>query len=99
MIAVPLEPVPNQLFTARLGDRRFEIALRDTGSVMAADVAVNGVTILSGHRVVAGTPLIPYQYLEAGNFLLLTADGDLPDWREFGGSQSLVYLEASDGAI
>jgi len=48
---------------------------------MVADVTINGVETLLATRIVAGYPIIPYRYLTgAGNFVLLTEGGDLPDW-------------------
>ena len=43
-----------------------------------------------------GMPLLPYRYQERGNFLLLTNEGDLPDFTQFGVTQFLVYLTAAE---
>jgi len=67
---------------------------------MSATVIRNNITLLSNIRLVAGMPMIPYEYLEAGNFVLTTLDDDLPDWNQFGISQSLIYVsEAELGEI
>lgn len=96
MIEVPLRAVPAQEFTVQIDQRRFEMHFKDAVSCVAVDLVVDGETVLLGQRVVAGTPLIPYEYLEAGNFLLLTDDEALPDWREFGVSQTLLYLSDAE---
>lgn len=59
---------------------------------MVADVSRNGLEILKGSRILAGEALIPYRYLQTGNFVTLTQNDALPNWREFGISQILVYL-------
>lgn len=96
MEAISLQPIPNQELNVRLDGRRFGLRIKEAAGVMVADVSVDGVTILEAVRIVAGTPIIPYRYLEAGNLLLLTDGGDLPDYAQFGVTQSLVYLSAAE---
>lgn len=59
---------------------------------MILDFDRDGVRLLSGTPILAGEALIPYRYLEDGNFVLLTISDELPDWRAFGSSQVLVFL-------
>ena len=92
MIQLQIDPIPNQSFTVRLDNQRYDITLKETRGVMSANIARNDVELLTGARVVAGTPLLPYRYQEEGNFFLLTDAGDLPDYTKFGITQSLVYL-------
>lgn len=96
MQIVPLEAVPNQSVTARLGGERFEIRLRDIGGMMAADVSRGDVPIVRGQRVVAGAPLLPYRHLEAGvgNLIFVNAEDvadAIPYWPDFGTRTRLVY--------
>ncbi len=96
---VPIEPVPNQSFSAQLDGRRFAFVLRDANGGMVVDLAIDGAQVLLASRLVAGTPLIPYRHLEAGN-LVLTTDGDaLPDYTQFGITQTLVFLSAAELAL
>jgi len=96
MQEIPLTAEPNQEFTVRLSDRRFSLRIKEAGGVMVADVTVDEAVRLEATRVLAGEPLIPYEYLEAGNFMLLT-DGDaLPAWAEFGVTQFLVFLSPEE---
>jgi hypothetical protein len=96
MRLVPVQATPNQSFTLTIDNVRYGLRLRDLGGVMCADVVIDGETIMYGCRVLAGEPVIPYRYLENGNFVFLTLDGDLPDWRQFGLTQSLVYLSDAE---
>jgi len=93
---VPLLAVPNQDLTVRLDGRRFALRIKEAVGAMVADVAIDGVTILQASRIVAGTPIIPYRYLEAGNLLLLTDNGEMPDHAQLNITQSLVYLTAAE---
>jgi hypothetical protein len=95
---VPLDAIPNQELSILLENVRYDIRLVALDDVMAIDLNINDVVVLSGFRVVAGTPVIPYQYLEnnQGNFLFLTELDDAPYWTEFGGTQLLVYLTAEE---
>lgn len=92
MIEIPLRAVPAQEFTVQVDEQRFTLRFIDAVSCVAVDLTVNGEIVLLGQRVVAGTPVIPYAYLETGNFLILTEREMLPDWREFGVSQTLLYM-------
>ncbi len=96
MDVVGLERVPNQELSVRLGGRRFVLRIKEAAGVMVADVIVDGETVLLASRIVAGTPIIPYRYLEAGNLLLLTDGGQLPDYAQFGITQTLVFLSAAE---
>lgn len=96
MRIVPLAAIPNQSLSVRLDDVRMVLRLKEANGVMVADLERAGTVILSAVRVLAGEPIIPYRYLESGNFLFLTLDDDLPDWRKFNASQQLLYLTAAE---
>lgn len=95
---IPVQATPNQTFTATIEGARFEITLKASRGVMVADVSVDGVVRLRGTRVLAGEAIIPYRYLEDGNFYILTDGEQLPGWAEFGVSQQLVYLTPDEMA-
>jgi hypothetical protein len=63
---------------------------------MAIDIIRNGTPIISGSRMVPGYPLIPYNYLEDGNFTMLTEDDAYPDYSQFGISQFLIYASQAE---
>lgn len=93
MIDVELAAVANQSLTVQVDDLVYSITLREvTGGSMAASVSRNGVKIVSGARVVAGSPLLPSRYQETGNFLITTEGEACPYWDQFGITQFLVYL-------
>lgn len=59
---------------------------------MIVDLVLNDEPILTGARIVAGTPLIPYKFLQgSGNFMLLTEQDEIPYWERFGIDQQLIY--------
>lgn len=97
MAVLSLEPTPAQSLSFADGSLRFDLRLFDLGGDlgMAADVSIDGAVVLRAVRLVAGTPVLPYAYMERGNLMFVT-DGADPDWREFGRSQSLVYLTEAD---
>lgn len=96
MRVVPLAAIPNQSLSVRLDDVRMVLRIKDANGVMVADLERAGATVLSAVRVLAGEPVIPYRYLETGNFIFLTLNDDLPDWRKFNVSQQLLYLTAAE---
>lgn len=96
MRQIPLEVLPNQSLSIRLGDNLYTIELK-TAQQNTVIAMFRGQTLLfSGLRAVAGAPLIPFIYLESGNFIFITENDELPFWREFGSSQKLVYLSQDE---
>lgn len=95
MINIPLQVLPNQQFTIQLDQTSYDLSINtcDTGNaqIMAATLLINNVLILSGIRLVTGTPIIPYFYLANGNFVFLTSNDELPDYNQFGITQYLIY--------
>jgi hypothetical protein len=100
MIEIPLATVPNQSFSIRLSDHFYELVIKETNGCMSVTIFRDNVLILENIRAVAGTPIIPYHYLESGNFIFSTENDDLPDYSQFGISQSLIYAtQAEIGAL
>lgn len=93
---IGIDPIPNQSFSIRLDNQRYDFVLKETRGVMSVSIARDDIQLLSNCRVCAGTPLLPYKFQEEGNFMLLTEDEDLPDWTQFGVTQSLVYLSIAE---
>lgn len=96
MIDIGIAALANQALSIQLDERFYEIELRDANGVMSASIVRDGVAIVSNMRVTAGTPLLPYRYQEAGNFIMTTEGGALPYWDQFSVTQFLVYLDAAE---
>lgn len=96
MRTIPLAAIANQELSVRLDDQRLVLRLKEAQGVMVADLDRDGVRVISGVRVLAGEPIIPYRYLESGNFMLLTLNDELPDWRSFTTTQNLIYLTTAE---
>lgn len=97
MIDIALDALPNQTVSVRLADSLYTLTLKACRGIMAIDVLRDQEYLVRGLRIVAGTPVLPYEYLEEdGNFALLTADGDYPDYALFGVSQSLLFLTTAE---
>jgi len=100
MRTIELLSVPNQSLTIAVGEALWELHIKVALNTMFADVRRDGQGLVLGQRLVADAPIIPYRYLSHfGNFAILTRDDELPWWEEFGRSQSLVFLEASEVGI
>lgn len=98
MLTIELDQTPVQALSATIDARRYEIAVRFAGLVISVDIARDGVQLVTGMRAVAGTPLLPYLYLEdqSGNFTFTTADDALPDYTRFGIDQFLIYASNAE---
>lgn len=93
---IALAAIPNQTFTVQLDNNSYGFVIKAANGIMCADVTINGTLILSGQRLVAGFPIIPYEYLANGNFVITTMNDDLPDYNEFGTTQFLIYASQSE---
>ncbi len=97
---ISLLAVPNQTFSATINGVLWELTIKVAVGTMLADVRRDGVDLVLGQRIIAEFPILPYRYLSnQGNFAILTRDGELPWWEEFGRSQSMIYLEPAEVGI
>lgn len=96
MRIIPIVALPNQSISVRVDDSRYDIKLKETRGVMMCDITRDDEVLLSGARIVAGTPILLYDYLEQGNFFIMTDGDELPEWSKFGITQSLIYLTAAE---
>jgi hypothetical protein len=104
MIIIPIQAIPNQSLTIQLEDLNFFIRLRSCNTnpqvlgtaIVSISIAINETVIIDNQRMVPGWPLIGYQYLENGNFYILTENDDYPDYTQFGNTQYLIYASATE---
>jgi hypothetical protein len=96
MMLVPLSAIPNQSFSIQLDNNIFDMTIRFVVNFMAIDLSINNSVLLSGLRIVPGFPIIPYQYLEEGNFLINTLNNEYPNYTQFGITQFMFYISQAD---
>ena len=95
---ITLQPIPNQTLTTTLEGLRYQVTLKAASGIMAVTINRDGQRLFSGLRTVASIPLIPYRYLypDTGNFIFDTGSDELPNWQEFGVTQTLIYVTAQE---
>ena len=96
MREIPLANIPNQSLSIQLDGNNFDLRVHDCGSITTFTITINNTITLSNMRAVAGTPLIPYKYLENGNFIVLTTNEEYPDWARFGIDQYFIYASQAE---
>lgn len=96
MRIVPLAAIPNQSFTVTIDGARWILAFKDIRGVIVVDVSRDGVELLRGSRALAGEGLIPFAYLQTGNFIFVVTGDTMPEYSQFGVSQLLVYLSTAE---
>lgn len=96
MRQIPITNTPNQTFSFQADDTIYDVSLRDVTGIMVARVHINNILVLSGQRIVAGFPIIPYEYLENGNFVITTNNDDIPYWPQFGITQFFYYVSQTE---
>ncbi len=92
MIQLEISAIPNQTISARLDDAFYIITLKTAAGIVSADINRDGVDIVQGQRVSAGSAIIPYEYLANGNFVIITENEEYADYQKFGSTQFLLYL-------
>lgn len=98
MLQVPLVAIANQSLNVVLDTGEYVLTLREANGCMMADITRDGAAVVSGARCLPGEPLIPYAYLQSGNFVFSTVNDDLPDWQQFELTQALYYLTDAEMA-
>ena len=98
---IPLDSVPNQslgvTLDVTLDKNRWQLEFKEANGVMCVTISLNENFILRGHRLVANTTMIPYEYLQGfGGFILLTDNDELPYWTDFVLRHSLVYYSEDE---
>lgn len=96
MIEIPLSAIPNQKLSIQLDNQFYDITIKEANKIMVVTVVRNGTTIIDSVRVVAGTPILPYEYLELGNFIFLTSNEEYPYYTKFGVDQSLIFASQAE---
>lgn len=92
MLNISLNNYPNQSFPVLIGGRRYQLNIKDCDGFMVIDISCDNQLIIQGQRLLSGTPLIPYHYLEQGNFLFISENDELADWHLFGEKQFLYHV-------
>ena len=96
MRQIEIAPVPNQSFSVRLDDQQYDFVIKFEAGVMSVTITRDNVLLVSNLRAVPGEPLLPYRYLESGNFVITTKDGDYPNYLEFGVTQNLIFASHAE---
>lgn len=99
MKKIPIKVLARQSLSVMLEQSLYEITLKECNGIMAATIVRDDVTLIENRRVCAGMTIIPEGYLEEGNFVILTINGEIPYYTNFESTDELVYLtmdEVSD---
>ena len=97
MKKLTLQNIPSQDVIVTLDGFRYEITIKDAGGFMVCGIVRDGETILSpGFRIISGAPLIPYRYLENGNFAFTIPVGETTNYKQFQITQFLVYASTEE---
>jgi hypothetical protein len=94
---IPLQAVPNQSLSVVVDGLSYVLLLKTAGSVTIVTVVRDNETLISSTRAVFGAPILPYLYLENGNFIFTcTTEDTLPIYTSFGVTQFLSFYTADE---
>ena len=96
MREIILQPVPNQRIDVSVGGGAWRIELKAITGGMAASIWADNEMLISGTRILANSLILPFKYLSIyGNFII-DSGGNPIDWRLFGRSQALYFIEPDE---
>lgn len=95
---IPILNVPNQSFSVQLDENFYNFDIFSTNGAMSFNLSRNNIVLLTGFRLVSGSLLMQYPYLEnqMGNFFFRTLNQSIADYAQFGISQNLIYLSNAE---
>jgi len=97
MKIITLQPIPRQEIVVTVDEVRYKIQILSAGDFMTYGIERDGVVIIeNGARIVNGSPLLPYEYMQNGNFILEVPDDELPDYNNFLSTQTLYYASPDE---
>lgn len=95
-VMIDLQPIPNQVITTTLEERRYELRFTTTNDVTSVTVLRDDLTLVTNARATPAFPLLPYRYLYTGNFIFATLNDDYPFYSQFGITQFLLYFTQAE---
>lgn len=96
MIVLDLAAIPNQSISIRLSNSLYDIRVKALNDGACIDISRDSEVVFSGMRITPGSFILPYAYLEKGNFMLSSLNDELPDYLKFGVSQMLYYFTPAE---
>ena len=97
MQAISIDAIPSQKFTITLGGNNYEIKIYSIDEHMSYDLSIDNNIIVSGFKMVNDIPLLAYPHQEInGNILLVLPETEIPDYKRFGLSQFLYFLDEAE---
>lgn len=91
MIEIPLTQIPNQSFSLQLDTSFYNITIKFVINLMTVSIVRDGEVIIENVRAEPNQGIIPYDYLQDGNFAFLTVDNEYPIYTSFGVDQFFIY--------
>ena len=96
MREIMLQSVPNQRIDVSVGGVAWRVDIKSVTGGMAASIWADNELLISCTRVLANSLIIHYKYLAIyGNFII-DSGGNPIDWKLFGRSQSLYFIELDE---
>lgn len=96
MREIMLQSVPNQRLDVPVGGVAWRIDIESVTGGMAATVWADNELLISGTRVLANSLILPFKYLAIHGNFIIDSGGNPIDWRQFGRSQALYFIELDE---
>ncbi|WP_420809778.1 phage baseplate plug family protein [Entomohabitans teleogrylli] len=94
IVNIPLEVLPNQSLTIRLGDNRYWIQIITiSNSLMSISIARNDALLIQNQRAVSNQVILSQHNSKGyGNFVFVTPDETYPYYTEFNNGHELYFI-------
>lgn len=97
MQLIPLQNVPNQVFSTMLGDANYRIAVRTIQGFTLISVWENGDLLFYNQLCAPNAFVNPYTYVSRGGKLYFKClDEEYPNYKQFDKTQQLYFLTTDE---
>ena len=96
MREININAVPNQRIDVSVGGVTWRIEIKAITGGMAASVWADNELLISGTRILDNSLILPFKYLSIHGNFIIDSGGNPIDWRLFGRSQSLYFIDLDE---
>lgn len=97
MYRLPIESIPNQVFTVVIDNITYRCALRNIQNLTFMSVWADGDLLFYNQLCVPNSFVNPYNYLSInGKFYFRCINNDYPFFKNFGVTQELLFYTAEE---
>lgn len=92
MFQIPVDSLPSQELAVELDGSRYVLRLFSAAGLMFMDITRDEQVVILAAKCLPNQRIIPFRYLESGNFFFETPNDEYPDYTKFGDTHLLFFV-------